>query len=72
MLLVMVTIAVVALAFWQKSNFFMLIAGIIAIGFGAYWIANNTGFFYVMEGVASVGIGLYMLINTGVSWFRER
>ena len=64
-------IALIALAFWQKSNYLMLIGGIVAIGFGVYWAVSDTDFIYIMTGVASSAVGFYMLIDTAIGMFRR-
>ena len=71
MFVFLVAAALVALAFWQRSNFLMIISGIVAVGFGIYWITLSTDFLYIMEGTAAVAIGIYMLINTGVEMIRK-
>lgn len=63
--LIIVTIALVALAFWQRSSFLQIVAGVVAIGFGLYWITEDPSFIYLMEGIAFVGTGIYMLIMVG-------
>jgi len=69
--LILVTTALIFLAFWQRSNFLMIVCGMIAIGFGVYWISQNTGFIYVMEGTAAAALGFYMIIDTAVEMIRR-
>ena len=69
--LILVTAALIGLAFWQRSNFLMIVCGMIAIGFGIYWISQNTGFIYVMEGTAAAALGFYMIIDTAVEMIRR-
>lgn len=69
--LILVTTALIGLAFWQRSNFLMIVCGMIAIGFGVYWISQNTGFIYVMEGTAAAALGFYMIIDTAVEMIRR-
>lgn len=69
--LIIVTAMLIGLAFWQRSNFLMIVCGMIAIGFGVYWISQNTGFIYVMEGTAAAALGFYMIIDTAVAMIRR-
>lgn len=70
MALIIVTIALLGLAFWQRSNFLMILAGVVAIGFGAYWIAEYDGFIYVIEGAVAVAIGFYLLVSSALELIR--
>jgi hypothetical protein len=71
MTLIIVTIALVALAFWQRNiGFLSILAGLVAIAFGAYWVTTYTGFLYVIEGVVMAAIGLYLLIDSAVKMIR--
>lgn len=63
---------IVALAFWQRSNFLFILGGLAAIGFGVFWIDSDPGALYMIEGMAVIGIGLYMLITTAVDMFRSK
>lgn len=69
--LIIVVIALVALAFWQRSNFLSIVAGIVAVGFGVYWSVSTAGFVYIMSGVASVAVGIYMLITSGTDLLNK-
>jgi hypothetical protein len=69
--LILVTAGLIGLAFWQRSNFLFIVCGMIAIGFGVYWISQNPGFIYVMEGTAAVALGFYMIIDTAVALVRR-
>lgn len=69
--LIIVTIALIALAFWQREPFLMLVCSMVAIGFGVYWITVNPGFLYIIEGVAAVGVGIYMIIETAIQYFKR-
>ena len=64
--LIVVTLALVGLAWWQKIDFLHIIAGVVAVGFGVWWIDQNSGFIYIIEGVVAVVIGFYMMINSAV------
>jgi len=70
MALIIVTAAFIGLAFWRRSNFLTILGGLVAIAFGAYWIAQYDGFIYVIQGVVAIAIGLYMLIDTAVGMVR--
>jgi len=69
--LIIVVALLVALAFWQRSNFLMIVGGMAAIGFGIYWAVSAAGFAYLVTGVASVCIGIYMLITAALDMFRR-
>jgi hypothetical protein len=71
-LAVIPVVLIVALAFWQKSNFLFILGGMLAIGFGAYWINLNDNFMHLMVGIVAVGIGLYMLITTAFDMFKSK
>lgn len=69
--LILVTCALIALAFWQRNAFLYLIVGMVCIGFGVYWIGENNGFIYVMEGVAGIALGFYMIIDVARAHLRR-
>lgn len=66
----LIAAALVAVAFWQRSNFLQILAGFVAIGFGIYWITVDPNFLYVIEAVAVVGVGLYMMLMVGVDYLK--
>lgn len=69
--LIIVALALVAVAFWQRSNFLMIVSGLVAVAFGVYWAVSAAGFVYVIEGVAAVAVGIYMLIDAGLSLLKR-
>jgi hypothetical protein len=74
MALILVTGGLLGLAFWQKKSrygeFLQIVASIVAIAFGAYWIAEYEGFIYVIEGTVSVAIGIWIMIGTALELIR--
>ena len=69
--LIFVTAAIVGLAFWKEDHFLHIVASMVAIGFGAWWISTNSGFIYIIEGMVVVAIGLYMIFSTAISLMRR-
>jgi len=74
MALILVTGGLLALAFWQKKSrygeFLQIVASIVAIAFGAYWIAEYEGFIYVIEGTVSIAIGIWIIFSTALDLIR--
>lgn len=70
-LVIAVVAMVLVLAFWQKSNYLRIIAGPVAISFGAYWIDEGGEWIYTITGIAVIAIGLYLLIDAAITMFRK-
>lgn len=68
--LILIVGGLIGLAFWQRSNFLYIVSGMLAIGFGIYWITVDTSFMYIMIGVGSVGVGIYMVIDVARSYLQ--
>lgn len=65
------SIAVLALllilAFWYKTTFLFMFAGLVALAFAGWWISKADGvFFYVAEGIIVGLVGAYNLIKAGI------
>lgn len=71
-LAILPVILMVVLAFKTNSNFLFIVGGLLAIGFGVYWINASDSFLYLMTGIGAVGVGLYMLITTAADMFKSR
>ena len=64
--LIVVVLAIVGVAFWRQTRTLKIVAGILAIVFGAYWISLfPTVWIYIASGVAYAVIGLYLLLTSG-------
>lgn len=68
MLLIIVVLAFLGLAFWRQTRTLKIVAGLLAIVFGAYWatfVQNN--YVYIASGVAYAIAGLYLILTVGSS-----
>jgi hypothetical protein len=71
-LVIIPVVFLVALAFWKESNFLHVIAGLVAIGFGIYWINLDADWIHVIEAMAAIAVGLYMMLTTAIDLFKSR
>lgn len=62
---ILITGALVALAFWQRDDFLYLIGGVSCIAEGIFTIDFDAGFgwIYICAGIACIGLGIYMIIK---------
>jgi intracellular septation protein A len=64
--LIIVVLAIVVLAFWRQTRTLKIVAGILMMVFGAYWISLfPTVWIYIASGVAYAVVGLYLLLTSG-------
>ena len=69
--IIIIVVAIIALAYWQESTSLNLLAGVVAIAFGLYWMQTEgvTDFINIAIGCVSGMIGLHLWIKTAVNTF---
>jgi drug/metabolite transporter (DMT)-like permease len=72
--IIVIALAIVALAYWQESPSLNILAGIVAIAFGLYWMNTEgvTDFINIVIGVAGCLIGLHLWISTAIYFLGGR
>jgi hypothetical protein len=71
MILLIIFAIFVALAFWTRSTFINIMAGLVSISVGVERIAQSPGdWIYLITGAAIVATGLYLLIMVGVDLLK--
>lgn len=58
------------MAFWQRSNFIQILAGIVNIGSGIFWLTVGTTFIYIIEATTFMAVGIYLLIMVAVDMLK--
>lgn len=71
-LVIIPVVFLVALAFATHSNFLHIVAGLVAMAFGIYWISLNTDWIHVIEAMSAIATGLYMMLTTAIDLFKSR
>ena len=60
-----------AYAWWTKSNFWQIMAGLVTIAVGIEFISRDAGYWAnVTLGSAIIAVGLYELIMVAVNMFK--
>jgi hypothetical protein len=61
-----IALALIIIAFWRNSIFLQIMAGIVSMALGIYWINIDASLWYnIIIGSALVSVGFYMMIMVG-------
>ena len=64
--LIVVTLAIIGLAFWRQTRPLKIVAGLLSLVFGGYWITLFPGvWIYWASGVSYMILGIYLLLMSG-------
>ena len=63
----------ITIAYWTRSTFLQIMAGLVSIAAGIFWISTDPDHWIdVTIGVAILLVGVYELIMVGVDLWKER
>lgn len=73
-MIIVVVALIVALAYWQNSTSLNILAGILTVAFGLYWIQTEgvTDYINIVIGIVSGMIGFHLWVKTAISIWGKK